>query len=118
MLDKKKNHNAIYKFVTYWHNSGGAEVNAVGNASLDCSVSYTSNRGDESFRTGVTIVRNGYEDGKISLSELKDFLADDYHLDFSADFQNIRYHDKAKSLIIKSSSPKIGEYEVHLVPIV
>ena len=118
MVDKKRNHSEIYEFVEYWRNNGGAEVNAVGNATLDSSVSYSSNRGDESFRTNVTIVRNGYDDGKISLSELKDFPAEDYHLDFSANFQDIRYHEKAKSLIIKSKSTKMGEYEVHLVPIV
>lgn len=118
MVDEKKNYSEIHKFVQYWRNNSGAEVSSVGNATLDCSISYSSNRGEESFRTNVTIVRNGYDDGKISLSELKNFLAEDYHLDFSANFQDIRYHDKAKSLVIKSKSTKMGEYEVHLVPIV
>ena len=118
MINEKQNHSAIHEFVDYWRKNSGAEVNPFGNATLDCLVSYNSNRGDESFRTNVTIVRSGYNDGKISLSELKEFPAEDYHLDFSAYFQDIRYHGNAKSLIIKSKSIKMGKYEVHLVPII
>jgi len=93
-------------------------VNQLGNAFCEVLVSYISaKKGDATFRTKLTLIRNGYDDGKVSLEELKDYPAEDYHLDFNARYQNIEFDGKVKSLIVKGQSSKMGKYEVHLNPI-
>jgi len=70
-----------------------------------------------SAETTVTIIRNGYKEGMISLAENPTFSAEMFHLDFSRDFQRYSYRTSDHSLIVHGDSSKMrGNYRVVIVP--
>lgn len=117
MLDTKENFLAIHHFVEYWRGQGGVEINPVGNGRFEALVSYNSRFGTQNFRTNVRLMRSGYDDGKILLEEKGELVAEAFHLDFSARWQGVRFHEETNSLIVTGSSDKMGQYQVQITPI-
>ena len=117
MLDTRKNYEAIFNFVEHWRDVGLMEVNPYGNSNCKAQVSYNSLLGTQKYKTNVTLIRNGYDDGRISLDEIGDLLSEDYHLDFTARIQTVCFSKKTKKLTVKGRSPKMGEYKVVITPI-
>lgn len=82
-----------------------------------CLVSYTSRDKKHQVETVAKIHTDGIDAGKVSLDETDDFSVDDFHLDFSPDFQSYKIND-ANILVISGSSPKMsGKYSVQITPI-
>jgi hypothetical protein len=106
---------AIRDFVERWRDQ---ITDNLGNCIFECLVNYNSNRGTTTFRSKARIQRSGYDDGKVSLEESAEVVSERYHLDFSANFQDMEFDNTTNSLIIKGHSPKMGAYLVQIIPVV
>ncbi len=106
---------AIHNFVERWRDQ---ITDNFGKCIFKCLVNYNSNLGIKTFTTRVTIHRSGYDDGKVSLEESGEVVSERYHLDFSANYQEMEFDNSTNSLIIKGQSPKMGVYRVQIIPTV
>ena len=103
--------NAIYEF----KESCSLESDAFGNLTFDAVIVYRSPARNASEITNVKILRNGYEDGKISLTENGELVAEDYHLDFTTAYQKYEFLENDKKLLVTGNSTKMGgKYEVSI----
>jgi hypothetical protein len=108
-----ESHLAIHDFMEKYD----IKSDQFGNLSFQALVEYKSPARNSTEVTGVTISRNGYNDGSIGIDETSDMSANDYHLDFTTDYQQYRYSDEKEKLIITGNSPKMGGgYSVSLLP--
>ena len=114
---REDNFSELYDFVEFFgHKALG--VDPVGNCHFEGLVRYRSSKEPFVGRTSILIVRNGFEDGKISLSEQSGLEAEQFHLDFSPDFQKYKFNKKSRSLRVSGSSDKMGgEYRVSITPV-
>jgi len=81
-------------------------------------VEYTSCLRNTFEITTIKFVRNGYNDGDIQLTESGELNSDDFHLDFSTDYQKYAFNTADSSLVISGSSRKMGgKYHVTLKPL-
>ena len=117
MTDDRKNFEAIYDFVEFWRVGGKLKVNPLGNCTVTAQIIYNSDLGTQAFQTKVTLIRKGYDDGKIALDEIGVLVSEDYHLDFSARFQKVSFNNKTKTLTVKGTSGKMGDYQVDMTPV-
>ena len=93
------------------------ETDAYGNCKFSAIIDYRSPLHNTKSVTEVLFVRNGYDDGKISLTANRDLSVNSYHLDFNERFQAFEYLNKTKELVIQGSSGKMGGgYSVTIVP--
>jgi hypothetical protein len=112
-------HQEIYAFCQHWREQEGTkfEVAATGNCTFDAVVLYAARGNSRQFNTCVKIIRNGYEEGKLVLSEQGGLTLDAYHLDFTPGFQDYEYNTESHALIVRGSSPKMsGAYVVTILP--
>ncbi|MEI8594215.1 hypothetical protein [Photobacterium sp. Hal280] len=79
-----------------------------GNCTFQALVEFRSKRRNVSEITTVKFIRNGYNDGNITITEEAELTSDYYHLDFSPDWQEYSFNPNDNSLLIKGSSPKMG----------
>ncbi|WP_345875000.1 hypothetical protein [Shewanella algae] len=94
------------------------ETDQYGNLLFYAFVEYQSPARNASEITSVKIFRNGYQDGQISLGETGDFVAEDYHLDFTTQYQQYSFYEEDKKLIVLGKSPKMGgKYNVSISPV-
>lgn len=113
-----QNHQAIKDFADHWRKSPGFDIAPTGNCTFEANVVYSFNGKEVEEATFVTIIRNGFEDGKVSIREAGALIAELFHLDFSPDFQEFRYRDRDGSFIVTGDSQKMrGPYEVTISPI-
>ncbi|RCK43224.1 hypothetical protein [Thalassospira profundimaris] len=84
------------------------------NPMFNCIVTYTSKHGTVSDNTSARMEVDTMGHGKIHLYETDKLTSDDYHLDFSEDYQT--YASTADGLKITGKSPKMGAYSVLIVP--
>ena len=113
------NHSVLKKFVDHWRDSPGFEVNDCGNCRFHARVKYEFRTTELVHTTLVSIQRNGYEDGKVSLEEAGPLVSEVFHLDFSPDWQIYKYGSSHDSLIVKGDSGKMGgEYRVVITPVI
>jgi len=104
---------AIRDFVKKWDEQ---IVDRNSNCRFKCLVNYNSSNGTTTFPSKATIIRSGYDDGKVSLEEYGEVVSEKYHLDFSANCQDLEFDDTTNSLIIKGKSAKMGTYKVQITP--
>ncbi|HAT5005861.1 TPA: hypothetical protein I9749_004595 [Serratia marcescens] len=88
-----------------------------GHLKFEAFVEYQSPSRNAVEVTNVKILRNGYDDGTIKLHEEGDLVADDYHLDFTPQYQNYSFSINDGNLIITGTSAKMGgKYNVTISP--
>lgn len=115
-----KNAREIYKFVEYWRNQDNDDfkVADTGNCSFKADVLYKYGGREIDQQTSVTIIRNGYSDGKISIDEVGVLSSAIFHLDFYPNYQDYEYDKVENSLVVKGNSDKMfGDYTVTITPI-
>jgi hypothetical protein len=92
-------------------------TDAYGNCRFSAIVDYRSRVQNTKSVTEVLFVRNGYDDGKISLTANSDLSVNNYHLDFTERFQTYEYLKETKELVVKGNSGKMGgDYSVAIYP--
>jgi hypothetical protein len=112
-----KNAQQIADFAIHWRGSDGFKVTAVGNCVFDAVVTYEFGGKSVEHETSCTIVRNGYEDGKISLDEAGPLVSELFHLDFTPEWQTYNFDRSTGALIVTGNSPKMGgSYRVKIQP--
>jgi hypothetical protein len=112
-------HAEMKDFVDFWSERDSINVDPHGNCEFHGQVSYTSNRGTVVDAVTVRFIRNGYEDGKIRLEETDSLPAENFHLDFSPDFQTYEFRASDGALVVCGKSTKMGgAYSVTMVPVV
>ena len=108
-----KSTQAIHEFMET-HN---LDKDSFGNLHFSAIVEYRSPFRNLSEITNVKITRNGYDDGKISLDETDELLADEYHLDFTLHFQDYKFSESNKKLTVIGDSSKMGgKFSVSISP--
>lgn len=111
------NFQAIKDFVDYWRARPEFKVAPTGNCTFPAHVKYTFGGRTIEENATATIIRNGYTEGKISLSEDGALSVDLLHLDFSPDFQKYIYIKSDHSFVVEGNSPKMnGPYRVIISP--
>jgi hypothetical protein len=111
------NHQQIKNFVDFWRGSEGFEVAATGNCTFKADITYCFAGQVVEDDTVVTIIRNGYQDGRVALAEGVILSPEIFHLDFSPDFQRYKYDKSDHALQVEGSSPKMrGTYKVVIAP--
>lgn len=89
-----------------------------GNLNFRALVEYWSSSRNTVEITDVKIIRNGYQDGQISLEEGDELVAEDYHLDFTTNYQIYKFSPDDKKLSVSGNSPKMGgKYNVYITPV-
>ena len=106
---------AIRDFVEQWYDH---IIDKNSNCIFDCLVRYDSKLGTTTFKSKAMIQRSGYEDGKVSLEESGKVVSEKYHLDFSANYQDMEFDTETNSLVITGQSAKMGSYKVLVTPLV
>jgi len=95
----------------------GLDTDSYGNCRFSAIIDYRSRIQNTKSVTEVIFVRNGYNDGKISLTANNDLSVNNYHLDFTEMFQTNEYLTETKELVVKGSSEKMGgDYSVAVFP--
>ncbi|POD93003.1 hypothetical protein [Pectobacterium odoriferum] len=106
--------NAIHEFKEVH----GLKSDQFGNLHFQAFIEYRSPTRNASEITDVKIIRNGYQDGEISLIEAGELVAEYYHLDFNTRFQEYNISDEDKKLLVSGNSQKMGgEYIVSISPV-
>jgi hypothetical protein len=108
---------AVHDFVEHWRETNRMSVSATGNCSTEAAVTYSFAGKTVVETTTATFIRNGYDDGKISLLEHGALSADFFHLDFSPKYQKYRYNKSDHTFLVEGDSPKMhGRYTVVIAP--
>jgi len=103
----------IYDFIKEANNEDLINIDDCGNVTFKAQIKYMFRNQTLSSYTDVKIIRNGYDDGKVSLSENDELNANFLHLDFTPNYQEYKYDSSDSSLtIIGSSSKMSGDYIV------
>lgn len=111
------NSQQIADFVIHWRGTNNFKVTPVGNCVFKASVTYGFAGRSLQHDTTCTIVRNGFDDGKISLEENGPLVAEFIHLDFTPEWQTYEFDTSSFALIVKGKSPKMGgSYHVTILP--
>ena len=111
------NAKAVHDFIAYWQDNGNLDVAATGNCSTEAEVTYKFDGKTIVEMTTATFIRNGYDDGKVSLLEHGALSAEIFHLDFSPKYQKYRYNTTDHTLVVDGDSPKMhGRYTVVISP--
>jgi hypothetical protein len=107
----------LYYFGQHWRDHPSFEVLPVGNYVFPALVTYEYGGKSVTELTTCTAVRNGYEDGKISLEERGVLSSTIFHLDFTDDFQTYKFDKSTFALVVSGSSQKMGgSYKVTILP--
>ena len=105
----------IYNFITDSKNKDLIDIDDYGNATFHGKIQYEFKGQILLSNTIIKIIRNGYDDGKISLSENDELNINFLHLDFTPDYQEYSYNSNEHSLNIIGSSPKMsGKYSIKI----
>jgi len=108
-----ESHKAIHEFMK----THEIKADSSGNLHFEALAEYRSYACNATEITNIKIIRSGYQDGKISLDETGDFSTNDYHLDFTTDFQDYVFSEGDNKLIISGESLKMGgKYSVSIHP--
>jgi len=106
----------IDNFISDIKNKDLVNIDDYGNATFEADIQYRFKKQILVSNTDVKIIRNGYEDGKISLSENNELNINFLHLDFTPFHQKYKYNLEKNSLNISGESPKMGgTYSVKLI---
>lgn len=94
------------------------ESDQVGNVCFEAFVEYRSPARNVSEIAKVKIIHNGYQDGQISLEEAGELVAEEFHLDFTTQYQKYNFSVGDRKLLVSGSSTKMGgKYNVTISPI-
>jgi hypothetical protein len=111
------NAKAVHDFVDHWRGTKSLNVSATGNCSTEATVTYSFAGKTVEETTTATFIRNGYDDGKVSLLERGALSADLFHLDFAPKYQKYRYNKADHTFLVEGESPKMhGPYTVVIAP--
>jgi hypothetical protein len=107
----------LYYFGQHWRTRRNFEILPVGNYVFPALVTYEYSGKSMSGLTTCTVIRNGYEDGKISLEEKGVLSSTIFHLDFKDDFQTYKFDESTFALVVSGNSQKMGgSYKVTILP--
>lgn len=105
----------IYNFITDDKNENSIDIDDYGNAIFQADIQYEFRNQILHSTTGVKIIRNGYDDGKISLNENDELNVNFLHLDFTPYYQKYSYDLNDHSLNIAGTSEKMsGGYSIKI----
>jgi hypothetical protein len=91
------------------------EKDSFGHCEFRGLVEYTSNVINASEITIIKLIRNGYNDGDIQITENGDLNYENFHLDFTTNYQNYTFNTADNSLVVSGNSGKMGgNYQVVL----
>lgn len=94
--------------LTNFIDANDIETDAYGNCHFQAIVQYTSSLFNDITMTSVKFIRNGYDDGRITLDENQKLPQDKCHIDFTPDFQEYEFNAITKKLLVKGKSVKMG----------
>lgn len=107
-------------FAQHWRYEPGFTMLSTGNCNFSARVIYEYAGGDPmSDVTSCLLVRNGFEDGKVSLEETDELTLSGFHLDFThgPGRQTYNFDRSTNALVIVGSSIKMGgNYKVTILP--
>lgn len=110
--------NEIYDFINDSRNEDSIEIDDYGNARFNALINYQFRNQNLTSQTKVKIIRNGYDDGKISFDENDELNVNFLHLDFVPQYQEYHYKSDDGSFTITGSSSKMsGSYKVTITVI-
>jgi hypothetical protein len=78
-------------------------------------VAYRHDSETDTFETTARVETGAWDSGKVSLNETPECPSSKFHLDFSPNFQAMRYDHDANSLVIDGESSKMGPYKVTII---
>lgn len=79
-------------------------------------VNYSCRSSSVSSNCSVKVATDAQSDGRVSLMDCDELPAERYHLDFTPRYQNMRYDDISRTLIISGNSTKMeGDYHVAIL---
>lgn len=81
---------------------------------FECIVTFNSSQGVVTDTTVAGMSVTTMEYGDIHLNETDKISLDTHHLDFTQRYQD--YSFNGEGLVVTGKSPKMGEYEVTIVP--
>ncbi len=119
-MDELSNFRELHKFLDYWDDKEDIfeMPKSSGHPSFRAVVVYESEKRTTTRVTSITAcVLSGPNDGILSLGEAKGLRPEDYHLDFSPDFQEYRYAESTHALVVSGKSEKMGVYKVTITPV-
>lgn len=86
-----------------------------GHCEFSALVEYSSSVRNATDITTVKFIRNGYDDGKIQLTEGDELNTDNFHMDFTPDHQVYVFDSKERTLVVTGRSGKMGgDYTVKI----
>lgn len=91
------------------------KMDSFGNCQFQALVKYKSSTNIFSEMTEVKFIRNGYDDGKITVFEKGELKSENCYLEYSARFQNYKFSQK--EFIIEGFSKKGVNYTVEITKI-
>lgn len=111
------NSSEIYKFGTEWGDSVNFQVTPVGNYFFSAVINYESRlRGRERENCTVNIIRNGMQDGDISIYANGILQAETHHLGFNS-YQTYKFDKNDGAIVVTGNSSKMGGgYKVRITP--
>jgi hypothetical protein len=102
----------LHRFLSHWK----LESNGHGHHEFRGLVTFDGST-KASGVTGIKVTNEGFNDGRILLDETSSLSIDHVHLDFDPTPQDYFFHEDDGSLKIKGTSPKMGKYEVAILPV-
>ena len=111
------NFKALHDFREACAKADLGDVRQSGRFKVWCRVSFHAPNGDAFEDTLVTLLFDGYEQGRIDIDEMGELTVEDFHLRFSPDFQSFTFDTDNDTLVVEGSSPKMGgDYMVRMHP--
>lgn len=120
MSNKDNGYTALFDFVGHWREQdlNSFVVQATGNAILTARVTYEWKRRSIEDVTKVYLIRNGYEDGKVTINPTDILETRLVHGNFELKFGQVyTYDEEDHTLTIEGSSKQMGEYKVKIEPL-
>lgn len=109
---------ALHEFVESWRGMPSFVVDSCGSCTFEGEILYEFQGTHISDYAPVKITRNGYEEGKVTLTESGELHSDRLHLDFSPNFQTYSFDSSSRALVISGNSKKMsGNYIVIVKPV-
>lgn len=89
-----------------------------GNVAFDATVSYTHDGETTSGEAVVYLVRNGFDDGKVTVRESEQFDSNKVHTEYTPKWQTYTFDQDEEVFTVSGVSKKYGyDYQVVIAPL-
>lgn len=115
-MDERKNWGELLEFL---HSNSSRTKTTRGNISFHfaATIVYCSSPKTVTRKAAVMVETNGWQAGRITLLDARDFPTEKFHQDFRPKYQEMRYDRLAGTLVITGTSEKMGDYDVTITPL-